>query len=264
MLAGFETGWVESHMNNLPCGDKDSLGVFQQRPSWGWGSPEQILNVEYASNRFFAASVVQEGACPACTAGQIAQNTQNSGAPGSVRPERGEGPLAAGGGTSAVHAVDGVAAVEADPMLGLPTVFPAEVLEAPDEATRTYDRWAAAVAARTAAEPDWRPVLESSEEEWPPPNQPAELLRWLADREAAFPDWVARYAPDGTWDFSGDFLDRLGDLLLAELDDKEALDDPAHADFVGAPAGISPRPTAAVGTASGNGRNQRVSRPGPW
>src|SRR6185436_3998096 len=24
MLAGFETGWVESHMNNLNCGDRDS------------------------------------------------------------------------------------------------------------------------------------------------------------------------------------------------------------------------------------------------
>jgi len=38
MLAGFEAGWVESHMNNLACGDADSLGVFQQRPSMGWGS----------------------------------------------------------------------------------------------------------------------------------------------------------------------------------------------------------------------------------
>src|SRR5688500_16166036 len=27
MLAGFEAGWVESRMNNLPCGDRDSLGV---------------------------------------------------------------------------------------------------------------------------------------------------------------------------------------------------------------------------------------------
>jgi hypothetical protein len=26
MLAGFEAGWVESHMNNLRCGDRDSLG----------------------------------------------------------------------------------------------------------------------------------------------------------------------------------------------------------------------------------------------
>ena len=47
MLAGFETGWVESHMNDLACGDRDSLGVFQQRASWG--SAEQRIDVGYAS-----------------------------------------------------------------------------------------------------------------------------------------------------------------------------------------------------------------------
>ncbi|MFD0597492.1 hypothetical protein ACFQZ4_38685 [Catellatospora coxensis] len=41
MLSGFEAGWVESHMNNLPCGDKSSLGVFQQRWDYGWGTPSR-------------------------------------------------------------------------------------------------------------------------------------------------------------------------------------------------------------------------------
>src|SRR3954462_15436326 len=45
MLAGFEAGWVESHMNNLSCGDADSLGVFQQRSSQGWGTAAEILDV---------------------------------------------------------------------------------------------------------------------------------------------------------------------------------------------------------------------------
>ncbi|MFD4643793.1 hypothetical protein ACFWN2_41245 [Lentzea sp. NPDC058436] len=57
MLAGFEAGWVESHMNNLACGDRDSLGVFQQRPSMGWGTPEQIMDVSYAARRFFEYAV---------------------------------------------------------------------------------------------------------------------------------------------------------------------------------------------------------------
>ncbi|WP_394616072.1 hypothetical protein JNUCC0626_41225 [Lentzea sp. JNUCC 0626] len=57
MLAGFEAGWVESHMNNLACGDADSLGVFQQRPSMGWGTPDQIMNVTYAAGRFFELAV---------------------------------------------------------------------------------------------------------------------------------------------------------------------------------------------------------------
>ena len=33
LLSAFQAAWVESRMNNLPCGDKSSLGVFQQR--WG-------------------------------------------------------------------------------------------------------------------------------------------------------------------------------------------------------------------------------------
>ena len=57
MLAGFEAGWVESRMNNLDCGDRDSLGVFQQRPSQGWGTPEQIMNVRYAATRFFTPAM---------------------------------------------------------------------------------------------------------------------------------------------------------------------------------------------------------------
>ncbi|MFD4674730.1 hypothetical protein ACFWNN_33750, partial [Lentzea sp. NPDC058450] len=62
MLAGFEAGWVESHMNNLACGDADSLGVFQQRPSMGWGTPEQIMNVSYAASRFFELAVKMDRA----------------------------------------------------------------------------------------------------------------------------------------------------------------------------------------------------------
>jgi hypothetical protein len=83
MLAGFEAGWIESHMNNLPCGDADSLGVFQQRPSQGWGTPAQIMNVTYAANKFFAAGEVEDRNCPSCTAGQIAQRVQRS-----AHPER--------------------------------------------------------------------------------------------------------------------------------------------------------------------------------
>ncbi|TWJ07824.1 repeat uncharacterized protein DUF346 [Stackebrandtia albiflava] len=81
MLAGFEAGWVESHMNNLPCGDKDSLGVFQQRPSQGWGTPEQILDVHYASTQFFVRAVDCDRRYPHYSAGQVAQCVQRSGFP---------------------------------------------------------------------------------------------------------------------------------------------------------------------------------------
>ncbi|MEU6720278.1 FG-GAP-like repeat-containing protein [Nonomuraea sp. NPDC046802] len=81
MLAGFEAGWVESHMNNLNCGDKDSLGVFQQRPSQGWGTPEQILDVTYAATQFFVRAIKNDQQNPGYTAGQLAQSVQRSGYP---------------------------------------------------------------------------------------------------------------------------------------------------------------------------------------
>jgi hypothetical protein len=78
MLAGFEAGWVESHMNNLPCGDQDSLGVFQQRPSQGWGTPEQIMDVTYAATQFFTQAIHNEPLYPDYTAGLLAQSVQRS------------------------------------------------------------------------------------------------------------------------------------------------------------------------------------------
>jgi hypothetical protein len=78
MLAGFEAGWVESHMNNLPCGDQDSLGVFQQRPSQGWGTPEQIMDVTYAATQFFTQAIHNEPLHPELSAGLLAQTVQRS------------------------------------------------------------------------------------------------------------------------------------------------------------------------------------------
>src|SRR5579875_1595245 len=45
----------ESGLADLPYGDRDSVGVFQQRPSQGWGTRRQLLDPVYASARFFAA-----------------------------------------------------------------------------------------------------------------------------------------------------------------------------------------------------------------
>ncbi|MFC4857367.1 hypothetical protein ACFPCV_28040, partial [Actinophytocola glycyrrhizae] len=78
MLAGFEAGWVESHMNNLNCGDRDSVGVFQQRPSQGWGTVEQIMNVDYAATQFFSRAINSERGHPGYEAWEIAQDVQRS------------------------------------------------------------------------------------------------------------------------------------------------------------------------------------------
>ncbi len=47
------TAIQESNLLNLDYGDRDSLGLFQQRPSMGWGTREQILNPVYAINTFY-------------------------------------------------------------------------------------------------------------------------------------------------------------------------------------------------------------------
>jgi hypothetical protein len=45
----------ESKLYNLRGGDRDSLGLFQQRPSQGWGTPAQILDPVHATNAFYDA-----------------------------------------------------------------------------------------------------------------------------------------------------------------------------------------------------------------
>ncbi|MFI6129443.1 M23 family metallopeptidase [Micromonospora sp. NPDC051141] len=47
------TAMVESDLRNLRGGDRDSLGLFQQRPSQGWGTPAQILDPRYAATKFY-------------------------------------------------------------------------------------------------------------------------------------------------------------------------------------------------------------------
>jgi LysM repeat protein len=47
------TAMVESNLRNLNYGDRDSLGLFQQRPSAGWGTPAQILDRERSTRVFF-------------------------------------------------------------------------------------------------------------------------------------------------------------------------------------------------------------------
>lgn len=44
----------ESGLLNIDYGDRDSLGLFQQRPSAGWGTPSQILDPGYAARQFFS------------------------------------------------------------------------------------------------------------------------------------------------------------------------------------------------------------------
>jgi cell wall-associated NlpC family hydrolase len=53
LLVALMTAMQESTLRNLDYGDRDSLGLFQQRPSTGWGTPAQVTNPAYAAAAFY-------------------------------------------------------------------------------------------------------------------------------------------------------------------------------------------------------------------
>jgi hypothetical protein len=70
----------ESKLENLAHGDRDSVGLFQQRPSQGWGSASQLMTPSYAAGAFYRhlARVPGWETLPVTTA---AQRVQRSAAP---------------------------------------------------------------------------------------------------------------------------------------------------------------------------------------
>ncbi len=52
-VVALATALQESTLINLDHGDRDSLGLFQQRPSQGWGTREQIMDPVYSSGKFY-------------------------------------------------------------------------------------------------------------------------------------------------------------------------------------------------------------------
>ena len=55
------TAMVESSLRNLSWGDRDSLGLFQQRPSMGWGSPEQAVDADRSTRVFYGGAADPNG-----------------------------------------------------------------------------------------------------------------------------------------------------------------------------------------------------------
>jgi N-acetylmuramoyl-L-alanine amidase len=53
IVIALATAMQESSLRNINWGDRDSLGLYQQRPSTGWGTPEQIMDQAYATRLFF-------------------------------------------------------------------------------------------------------------------------------------------------------------------------------------------------------------------
>ncbi len=86
------TAIVESDLENLTWGDRDSLGLFQQRPSKGWGSAEQITNPVYATTTFLERLVAIDG-WQTLEPGVAQQRVQRSAFPDRYAPQE---PLARG------------------------------------------------------------------------------------------------------------------------------------------------------------------------
>ncbi|MFH8991395.1 C40 family peptidase [Streptomyces sp. NPDC017940] len=79
-IVALATAMQESRLRNLGSGDRDSLGLFQQRPSQGWGTAQQIRDPVYASERFYKALLKVKG-WQQMTVTQAAQAVQASGFP---------------------------------------------------------------------------------------------------------------------------------------------------------------------------------------
>jgi len=70
----------ESRLHNLNYGDRDSLGLFQQRPSQGWGTPAQLMTPSYAAAAFYEQLTRVPG-WDQMAVTDAAQRVQRSGAP---------------------------------------------------------------------------------------------------------------------------------------------------------------------------------------
>jgi hypothetical protein len=74
------TAYQETGIRNLDYGDRDSIGLFQQRPSQGWGTKKQLMDADYAAGRFYDALVKIKN-WETRDINDVAQKVQRSGHP---------------------------------------------------------------------------------------------------------------------------------------------------------------------------------------
>lgn len=87
---GVATAIQESGLRNIDYGDRDSLGLFQQRPSQGWGTEEQVQDPLYSTGAFYDALVRVDGYA-GLEITDAAQRVQRSGFPEAYADHEGEG-----------------------------------------------------------------------------------------------------------------------------------------------------------------------------
>jgi hypothetical protein len=74
------TAYQETGIRNLEYGDRDSVGLFQQRPSQGWGTKKQLMDPDYAVGQFYDA-LVKINNWETDDINDVAQKVQRSGHP---------------------------------------------------------------------------------------------------------------------------------------------------------------------------------------
>ena len=75
------TAFQESKIHNIDFGDRDSIGLFQQRTSQGWGTVEQISDPYYSIGKFYDALAKVKG-YESMKITEAAQKVQRSAFPG--------------------------------------------------------------------------------------------------------------------------------------------------------------------------------------
>ncbi|MGN6634600.1 MAG: hypothetical protein ACTHJ6_03925 [Oryzihumus sp.] len=170
------TAIQESKLRNLRYGDRDSVGLFQQRPSQGWGTEEQILDPVYASNRFYDELVKVPG-YQDMEITKVAQRVQKSAFPEAYADHEREGRVLAS--TLAGHSPGGLgcrldAATTSRPATSVMTALAREFAVKPTaqakrltvRATSAQQAWALASWAVSHAEADGFTSVTVGERTW--------------------------------------------------------------------------------------------------
>jgi len=172
----YATAWQESKLTNLDYGTADSVGVFQQRPSEGWGTARQIENPVYATGRFFQAlaRVPRYRRLPIAVAAQDVQHSADGSAYGQY----------ASAGTAMAEAFTGAVPHAVWCSYGSP-VGKARLLAARRALTSAFGYLAGTV----RADPEVRVDVTSTRQGWA-------VAAWLVSNAADFGIQTVRYQSD--------------------------------------------------------------------
>lgn len=130
------TALQESGLRNLRYGDRDSQGLFQQRPSQGWGTVAQVTNPRYSSRKFYEA-LLKDSRRDSRSLTQAAQRVQRSAFPDAYAKHEGS--------ASQILAQLGQAGAEVAPTVT--SAPPASAAEQVQEPTPTFSTTAVGVQA---------------------------------------------------------------------------------------------------------------------